>query len=240
MPEKTTLTSEEFLRLAEVRSQIYSFLSSIYIQIPSLDFVKKLLDKESSSFLSTIPLDDGLPQEMLEGLEDIQKFISTSKGKTVEEVQQSLNVDRTRLFRGLMADYSPPPPYESVYREETQLLMGKSTIAVREIYAKAGVGVPDDYKEPPDYIGIELDFMRFLAQKEAKSWKNKKRANALGYLKKEGDFLEGHIAKWVPRFCDKVIDMATLDFYRGIAKMTKGFITDDREKIEGFINSLKK
>ena len=117
--------------------------------------------------------------------------------------------------------------------------MGKPAVDVQRKYAEAGVGVPTECKEPPDYIGLELDFMRFLAEKEAESWRKKERDNALGYLNMEGDFLEEHITKWVPRFCDKVIDMAELDFYRGIARMTKGFITDDREKIEGFINMVK-
>ena len=233
MIEEGKLTPEKLLEVAESRSKIYGFLSSVYIEVPSRNFVKTLLGEGVSSFLSILPSDIGLPQEIEEGLEDIQRFIKTSSDQAVEEVHQSLSVDYTRLFRGIMPGYGPPPPYESVYRNGGRVLMGRSSVVVHRKYAAAGVCTPADYHEPPDYIGLELDFMRFLAEKEAESWRKEERDSALGYLNVERDFLDEHIIRWIPGFCDKVIYMAELDFYRGIARMTKGFIADDHDKLEG-------
>ncbi len=239
MIEERTLTSDEFLELSEFRGRIYGFLSLVCLQVPSHDFVNRLLGDEVSSLLSTFPFDTGLPQEMEEGLKDIQRFIRTFSGQAVEDVHQSLSVEYTRLFRGIRSGYGPPPPYESVYSSESQALMGRAAFEVQREYAKAGVGTPAEYNEPPDYIGLEFDFMRFLAEKEAESWEKEECDRALGYLNKERDFLGKHILKWVPGFCDKVIEMAELDFYRGTAKMTRGFITDDYERVESFTDALK-
>ena len=203
MIEEDTLTPEKLSELAEFRSKIYGFLSSVYIQIPSHNFVKTLLGEEVSSFLSTLPPNIGLPQGMEEGLEDIQRFIETSSGQAVEEVHQGLSVDYTRLFRGIMPGYGPPPPYESVYRDGGRVLMGRSSVEVQRKYAAAGVQTPAEYNEPPDYIGLELDFMRFLAEKEAECWRKDERDSALAYLNMERDFLDEHIMKWIPGFCDK-------------------------------------
>jgi TorA maturation chaperone TorD len=232
MLEETTSKSEELSELVEFRSKIYGFLSSVYIQSPSHNFVEKLLGEEVSSFLSTLLLGIGLPQAMEEGLEDIRRFIKISNAQAVEDVHQSLCVEHTRLFRGVMPGYGPPPPYESVYREEG-VLMGKSTVEVQRKYGEACVCMPAEYNEPPDYIGLELDFMRFLTEGETESWRNGARDNALAYLNTERDFLSEHIMKWIPGFCDKVVEIAELDFYRGIARMTKGFISDDCGKVEG-------
>ncbi len=239
MLEEGILTLEEFLHLAEARSKIYGFLSSVYMQIPDRDFVKKLRGKEVSLLLLTLSPDSGLPEEMENGLEDVKGFIMASKGQPLEKVCQSLSVDRTRLLRGIKPEYSPPPPYESVYRDGELSLMGKSAVEVHGEYAKAGVGMPDEYKEPPDYIGLELDFMRFLAEREAESWRKEERDKALDCLIKERTFLEEHITKWIPEFCDRVIGLAEFGFYRGIARMTKGFVTDDLEKVDSFISMLK-
>ena len=115
--------------------------------------------------------------------------------------------------------------------------MGKSSVEVRRKYAAAGVCTPAEYHEPLDYIGLELDFMRLLSENEAASWRKEERDKALDYLNMERDFLGEHIIRWVPGFCDKVIYMAESDFYRGIARITKGFITDDYEKVEGLTDT---
>jgi TorA maturation chaperone TorD len=55
------------------------------------------------------------------------------------------------------------------------------------------------------------------------------------YLNLERNFLREHIMEWVPGFCERVADMAEFDFYRGIARMTKGFVVDDYETIVSLI-----
>jgi TorA maturation chaperone TorD len=239
MIEEATLTPEELWESAKFRSKIYGFLSSLYMQIPSHNLVNALLCGEVSSFLSTLPQKVGPTRDIEEGLADILRFITTSSGQAVEEVHQNLCVEYTRLFRGIMPGYSPPPPYESVYRDEGRVLMGKSAVEVRRRYAEAGVDVPAECGDLPDYVGLELDFMRFLAEQEAESWRKRERDSALGYLDMERGFLTDHIMKWVPRFCDKVVDVAEFDFYRGIARMTKGFLNEDYGKIKGVADIIR-
>ena len=62
MPDKEFATFELLLRLSEVRSKIYSFLSSIYVQIPSDDFVNRLRKEDFYAFLSFCPLIEGFPK----------------------------------------------------------------------------------------------------------------------------------------------------------------------------------
>jgi len=48
---------------------------------------------------------------------------------------------------------------------------------------------------------------------------------------KERSFLEEHITRWILCFCDVMVQEARLDFYRGIARMTKGFVLDEAQKV---------
>lgn len=231
MSDKRIASFEELNKLAESRARAYGFLSSIYNQIPSVDFVKKVLDEAFLSLLSSLATAEAL-EEIKEGLNIVKGFVEKARREPLEDVHLEISVERTRLFRGISHDYGPPPPYESVYREGR--VMGKVTTEVVKSYAEAGLSLSEDHKDPSDSIGIELEFMRYLCEKEAGSWRGKDKKNALKYLQSEKRFLEEHVTTWVPQFCQKVLEKAKLDFYKGMAKITRGFIESDHQ----LVNSL--
>ena len=53
-------------------------------------------------------------------------------------------------------------------------------------------------------------------------------------------FMEDHIMKWIPQFCDKIIADAELSFYREMAELTKSFIQTDIKNIDGYISTAQK
>jgi TorA maturation chaperone TorD len=106
----------------------------------------------------------------------------------------------------------------------------QATVAVATAYAEAGVGLPESVRDQPDYIGLELDFMRHLTEKEAGAWTEGNGEEALQVLEKERAFLKEHVARWIPLFCEVMDREARLNFYRGIARMTRGFVLDEVQK----------
>jgi TorA maturation chaperone TorD len=220
----------ESLVLSEVRGSVYSFLSSIYMQPVSYDFTIRVLDEDQYPNLTIMGSLKTLPKDIVEGLEIIKKFVKKSKNMSVKVLQNELAVEQTRLFRGISPKYGPPPPYEAVYREGR--VMGESTQEVLRKYSKAGVHISDERSELPDQAGVELGFMQFLCEEEFKARKSNRVNDVTEYLTKEKEFINEHIAKWIPAFCDKVIIQAKVDFYLAIAKITKGFLTLDQELIE--------
>ncbi|MFQ6126871.1 MAG: molecular chaperone [Candidatus Heimdallarchaeota archaeon] len=233
------ITASQLSELADARSKIYGWLSSIYLKIPDRNFVKILMGKNFNVHLASLSHSADLPEEMRDGIKIVEDFIERSKDKSLEELRDGLAVEHTRLFRGVKRLYGPPPPYESVYVEKG-LVMGESTAKVKKKYAEAGISLADDLKgEPPDYIGFELDFIRYLCSEEAEAWRESRRDVALKYLNMESRFLYEHLMRWVPKFCDIVVDETKLDFYRGMAKITKGFIDFDYSRADAFISTLK-
>lgn len=229
------VTTGEWSALAETRSRIYGFLAAVYNRLPDEQFAASLTGSDLAGFVAALARDEDLPQGMRLGLGLIEEYIEESRGKEVEEVLTELAVDRTRLLRGVKPGYGPPPPYESVYLGPEDAPVPRASVAVRQIYAEAGVGLPEEVKDQPDFIGFELDFMRHLTANEAHAWAKGDGQRAIAALQQEEAFLQAHISQWIPRFCGVMAKEARLGFYQGIAEMTKGFVQDEAEKVAKYL-----
>lgn len=136
---------------------------------------------------------------------------------------ESLRVDFARLFVGPFK--MPSPPYGSLYLENTQRVMGDSTIDVKNRYRQEGLKIR--LKEVPDHIAIELEFMYLLIFKEIHALKNADDDDVLRYRKKQLSFLNTHLGQWVPAFAKKAEANAETLFYQDLACLTKSFIEED-------------
>ena len=227
---------EEYLLVAEARRQVYDLLSALYLELPNSKMIQSMFDTEFKLGLSSA-VSNFEADEIKEGLTLIASFITAFKEQSTEEVLKRISIDRTRLLRGVSQQHSPPPPYESVYRDGR--LYSESTIEVSQIYCRLGITLPQTWTEPPDYIGIELDFMRLICQGEKEAWQTDSFDKALEHLEVGGDFLKKHILQWVPRFCEEMYNKAELDFYKGIAHFTSGFVAYDSSLADQQIMAVK-
>lgn len=223
MKENINLSEEETLLIgkqAEDRSRIYMLLSTFYIQRPVEEFVRKLkTDEFIQNLKNALSEDEG---EMKEGLKIFELFLNSIKDIPDQEVAENLAVDFTRLFRGIKKGYGPPPPYESVWRGEGRI-MGEWTQEVLKKYHEAGIGM-DLEEEIPDYIGIELKFMALLSYHEAVAWRKNDINGAIRFLKLQQRFLDEHIKRWMPEFCNRMEEEAKSSFYKGVSLLSKGFL----------------
>lgn len=227
-----SITDEEWAAMASSRSELYGFLGAVYCRLPDDKLAESLASEELSSFLSSVSQAKDLPVDMSQGLGLIENFIRESQEKDKEQLKTALGVERTMLLRGIKPGYGPPPPYESIYSSANEKQPNMAvTVSVKKEYADAGVVLPDDVKDQPDFVGLELDFMRYLTEKEAQAWKQQNRKGAFAFMEKEQTFLIDHILKWIPRFCDIMQEKASLGFYQGIAKLTKGFVVNEASKL---------
>ncbi len=228
--ESDSISTQEWASLATSRSRMYGFLAAVYNRRPDDQFAQGLSSPELVDLLTSLGRIEDVPEDTREGVHLIEQYIQAATNKSVEELRTELAVDRTRLLRGIQPGYGPPPPYESVYVGMEQLPQMQASMSVQQAYAAAGIGLPEEVRDQPDFIGFELDFMRHLTDKESEAWAQENRAEALHVLESEQAFLQEHILRWIPRFCEVMFQQASLDFYRGIARMTKGFVLDDAQK----------
>jgi TorA maturation chaperone TorD len=225
-------------QLAEARSHVYQLLASVYNLLPNNDFVKMVVHQDVSALISSAtghcPASNLQQEELEQGIKVLELFQKHVGKVNRDELITRLGVDRTRLFRGLKRGYGPPPPYECVYLGG-HTVMGEAAMQVKEMYSDSGYNTKLKGNEPPDYVGIELDFLRFLCDKEAEAWQADDQSKASDYRKKEYEFLRNHVVEWVPRFCKEVLTHARENFYQGIARLTEGFVLMEAERLQSMV-----
>ena len=104
------------------------------------------------------------------------------------------------------------PPWGSVYLDKDRLLFTEDTLKVRVYYESKGVKVSRKYKEPDDHIGLELEFIALMLEKEK--------------TKDAEEFAGLYMAPWVHRWYEDVNKHARAGYYKGLAGMALGGITE--------------
>ncbi len=214
--------------LARARAKLYQLLSSAYIRSPDRDFLGLLAGWVASQTGGSSRL---LSEPMKQGLATMDGFFKRIGQNSWEELEETISVEFTRLFRGVKPIYSPLPPYESVYTEEAGRVCGELTFVVRREYRRFGFDLANGLSgEPPDHISFELAFMHLLCHHEAEAWESDDEDEALRLLRAEQEFSEGHLLTWLPKLCRKVREYDRLGLFHGLADLTEGWVTFDYQQ----------
>ena len=193
------------------RADIYKFLSALYRDEISKDFVVKLMDK---NFLAK--LKDFVKEcKIIDLARGINRMIKYLEKQDRDKIYKELSYEYADIF--LNAGVNPAMPYESVHATGVPVVMQKSVFDVRAEFRKAGVHKSEDYKDLDDYIAVELEFVRYLLEKG----KNDAATN----------FINNHLMNWIPEFHATLYNAATTDFYKGLSAFTLSFIYNDRNGV---------
>jgi TorA maturation chaperone TorD len=186
-------------------------------------------------------------QRLLDGLEKLaasMERVCSDAGPYIKRMQadtvgmegvEALEVDYARLLLGpfnLLA-----PPYGSVYLEGERQVMGASTADVQMRYRAAGLDIDTGFKDAPDHVAVELEFMHFLIFQAMEAAEKGDADNIVASLNNQQAFLEIHLGAWIHEFASKVIENASTSFYRNLARATETFIKDDYHILTSFLNS---
>lgn len=124
---------------------------------------------------------------------------------------ETLRTDYTRLFRGI-SEGAPDPPYESLY-VDGQFYSGTTT-EVRRGYRWAGVDVDDaDGNEPPDHLGLELQFLGELVAMDEVASDDRDVGDAQRWI------LDDHLTEWLPAFHARVAREDPTAYYGGLVDL---------------------
>ena len=217
------LTVKERAVCATGRSSIYGFTSTLFREEITMEQLHQL---KTRAFIKAL-------------FEPGSQFYDVLLDKPEEQLIEDLAVEYARLFLGPDKHISP---HESVHHDrdggDWGALWGKSTVEVKKFIESTGLEYISEYSGMPDHISVELEFMQQVTNREAQAWESNDSEGALYCLKMEKKFLDDHIMKWIPLFCDKIIDAAELSFYSEIAKLTKSFLEIDIDEIAQTITKV--
>ncbi|RLD29695.1 MAG: hypothetical protein DRI70_02080 [Bacteroidetes bacterium] len=168
-------------------------------------------------------------QTLAEALQDFEKRllplgpeVASQAGALAQTFSQSghqeLLVDFARLFVGPFEVLAPP--FGSYYIDK-QLMMGDSTIALRDFYEQAGLEISPEFNNLPDHVSAVLEFLYFLMFNEIVAFKEQKEKSVSTFRDLRTDFLNNYIGIWADAFTKNIEDNAQSSFYSQLAKITK-------------------
>ena len=212
------METQKFLKDESSRMEAFRLLSDCYF-LPEPKLSEKL---------------DILECQLTTVCEPAQGFIQEMRARfEAGSDMEALTVDFAKLFVGPYELFAAP--YGSVYLDDQRKVMGDSTLDVKNRYREAGLDTAKNFKDAPDHIAAELEFMHYLIFKEIEAFSNSDGQTAINFIHKQKSFLEDHLMAWVPQFTANIVEHAETVFYQNLAKATETFIKKNYQVVSDFL-----
>lgn len=138
------------------------------------------------------------------------------------EGHEALLLDYARLFLG--PSHIIAKPYGSVWLEGGNTIMGESTMAVQELYREGGFDMSEAFREVPDHIAVELEFLYLLIYRENEAHRNGQHDAQAAKAALRKRFLAEHLGRWAGPFTAAVRAGAQSSYYRQLGDFTDRFV----------------
>lgn len=200
--------SQQVIEYERARCESYKLLAACFYQ-PQADTFQDGLLQNLEETLKNI-----CPDAAVYAVEMIKMFSLYS--------EEELLIDYAKLFVGpneLLA-----PPYGSIYLDKERRVMGDSTMAVVDFYASQGLVIDSDFKELPDHIAAELEFMYYLVFKEIQALESSDLTAASVAIEAQDVFMNKFLRPWADEFAKKIEEGSETGFYKALAGCLSAFI----------------
>ncbi len=219
--------SEKNRELLKSREMMYRFLASIYIN----EIDREMLDSMQAFAFPDFPENgEGWQQDLSAGYALIQSGLSGFAGKSEDETNALLEDLAADYAKTFLAAGDPSGkaafPYESVYTGADSTFGGSVQMQLNAVYAAKGLKMKEDmFRIMEDHVGLLFQYMAELLKRQAETEEEKAEED----LKQEAEaFFRDHIQNWIGLFTADIYKYSERDFYKGIARVTRGFVEAER------------
>ena len=119
------------------------------------------------------------------------------------------------------------PPYETEYTGAHVFMRQQQLADVAGFYRAFGLRVAPAFRERPDHVAAELEFMAVLALKEAQALARGQRGNAATCRRARARFLREHLGRWLAAYTQRLSPIAGGGFYAGLVALARDFVAWD-------------
>jgi DMSO reductase family type II enzyme chaperone len=140
------------------------------------------------------------------------------------EAEEDLAVEYTRLF-DVGASGPPCPLYGGLYAGARMKTMEETV----RFYNHFGLTLSDQPREMPDHITTELEFLHFLAFREAEALQGGEDPGP--FRRAQRDFATRHPGRWVPQLRERVEDQDPMPFFRELVCQLERFLANDQARL---------
>jgi DMSO reductase family type II enzyme chaperone len=209
-------------QVAALRSRIYAQLAAAFRYPSSQDDTGRFSDGSVERGL--LELIEQLPADVAVARRSRRGHVGTGS--------DGVDVLYCSLFEPA-AGHAPISLYERDHGGHTREVLWEDLF---RCYTHFGLEFDDGgLKEAPDQLSIELEFMHYLTFLEASNPET-----ARGAVLGQSDFLDLHLAVWVPSVCLSIEGHARDSVYHGLAVLLRDFVSADRDHLESTTHELRR
>ena len=132
--------------------------------------------------------------------------------------QQELLVDYAHLFLGPVGLLAIP--YESAWLAKSGESITDTTQALVDLYADGGFEVDPEFRDLPDHLAVELEFLYTLLFRRAAALRDSDDAALKELDSLRERLIANHLDRWLPDFQTAVLEGAQCGFYRELADLS--------------------
>ena len=171
-----------------------------------------------------------------EGYEDMHRYLRHANSGT----RQALACDyaHTFLAAGNYETFAATP-FESVFTSELGLMMQEARDGVYKMYCEQHIQPQADLHVPEDHVSFEFEFLATVIERTNAALLASDFDRARGLAQTVSNFHAQHQLNWVDDLCDAVLDVAETRFYRGVSKVTRGFVHMETDVIADELDVLQ-
>ena len=228
--EPVLLTIAEVQQILQNRTVFYRMLSSLYYEPLSDEQIEAM----ASSNLMEYGEGEGL---MCAGIKDMARYLRRRNSGTHRE----LAVDFTMSFGGMgNLDEKNALPLRCLFMPESdRSLFAEGYREAFATYKQSCVKKVEGLDYPEDHLMFMFQFMALLSARASEQLAKGNAEDALVDLKTARQFLKVQIISWFPAFSERAEIFMTTKFYKGILKMTYGYLMDDEDVLDAVIQAAE-
>jgi putative dimethyl sulfoxide reductase chaperone len=137
-----------------------------------------------------------------------------------------LQIDYTRLFLNPAGPLAAP--YESAWIAGKDPMVFEAVMrSVLDSYHAGGYEVDEGFRDLPDHIAAELEFLYTLVFREARAAASGNDAETTEATDLRRRFVEQHLGRWIGPFAAALRDGGETAFYRMLANLTERLVRSE-------------
>ena len=230
MSEETSAVvvgTDELIEVLQGRRQFYLTLAGFYLKPLTQEQIDTMAQTDYSTF--------GVGEPLIEdGFNDITRFLRKRHTGT----RQMLAIDFTSSFGGIQTfEGITAVPCASVFLSEKRLLNQEPRFKVFNVYIRHLLRNTDT-NTPDDHISFLLEFLAVMSDRAAEALQEGRIEDARACLVESRDFINNFILTWIDQLADIVNKLIKARFYRGVLKVTKGYLLMDLQTIDDLLEEM--
>ncbi|EOS50214.1 TorD/DmsD family molecular chaperone [Adlercreutzia caecimuris] len=227
-----TKVSAETMRtlcdILEDRADFYLMLAGFYFKPLTQDQIDALAEQDYTAYIEGDSLID-------EGFDDIRRVLRKRHTGT----RRILATEWTSTFGGAEAYKGRYcVPNASVFLDKSGSTYGWPRNAASRIYREHSLRLQGNSGMPESHLSFELEFLATLSREAAACLRSGDTAEAAALLVDSQTFIRESVLSWFPALRDLALRMLKTRFYRGVLRITEGYLDLDLETLEDVLAEL--